>query len=115
AQASLESRGMAAFKTEMRDLVDPVEVGKKTSYLLKITNQGTAPAGGIEVKAFVPKEMKFVGSKAPVAEQVNGPVITFAKVDNLEPGKTVEYFVEVEALQPGVALFRFVISARSQE
>lgn len=106
AQKGLEILGIPALRVEMRDLDDPVEVGKRTAYLLKITNTGSLPANGIEVKAVLPDKMKYLGVRAVAKEQVIGQTITFAKVDGLEPNKTLEYFIDVEAVKPGDARFR---------
>jgi hypothetical protein len=102
----LEILGVAALKTELTDLNDPVEVGKKVIYQMSISNTGSAPVSRIEVKGIVPDLMKAVGAKGPTRATITGPSIAFDKVDILQPGAKIRCLFECEALKAGDVRFR---------
>jgi uncharacterized repeat protein (TIGR01451 family) len=103
----LEIEGIAAIRMEMRDDVDPVEVGKNAIYRMTLTNTGSAPAKSIEVKATLPLELlKAVRASGPTKETIAGRFITFDKVDSLQPGAKVMFIFECQALKEGDARFK---------
>jgi uncharacterized repeat protein (TIGR01451 family) len=110
AQASLEIFGLPALKTEFRDLEDPVQVGQKVRYELKITNQGDLPAKDIDIKATVPVEMKFAKA-TPVQPNVQGLTLTFPKIAILQPGEAQTLTIEVDTLKAGDVRFRVEVSS----
>ena len=55
AKAGLEILGIPAFKLEVVDLDDPVEVGKKLTYRIEVTNTGSLPGNQVEVRAVGPQ------------------------------------------------------------
>jgi uncharacterized repeat protein (TIGR01451 family) len=108
-QAALEIFGLPALRTEMVDRGDPAKIGDKVGYDIKITNQGTLPATDIEVQATVPVEMKILDTKGATQPNVVGQVVTFPKAPPLEPGKTLIYTIEVEALKAGDVRFHMEV------
>ena len=58
AEASLEIVGIPALRMEVVDEGDPVEVGKTVTYRIEITNTGSLPATKVEIKAFIPAELR---------------------------------------------------------
>lgn len=102
----LKIDGIAALKTSLIDLNNPVEVGKNALYRMTITNTGSAPTSRIELKAIVSELMKPIRATGPTRETVAGRLITFDKVDNLQPGQTITFQFECEALKDGDARFR---------
>jgi len=113
AQAALEIQGRPGLGFKMIDIGDPVEVKKTLTYQITVTNTGTLVANQVEVKGIAPAEMKLVGAKGPGTVQGNiaGQVVTFGKLDNVEPGKSYVYTIEVEALKAGDVRFRAEMSA----
>ena len=116
AQAAIEIFGLPTFKTEMVDRGDPAEVGKTVSYDVNITNPGTLPATDIEVRALVPAEMKVMkASGGPFQPDIQGQTVSFQKIPTLEPGKTVSFTIEVEAMRAGDVRFRIEIRSPNLE
>ncbi len=105
-EAPIEIRGLPAFRLEVVDVDDPVEVGGKTTYKIDVTNQGSLAGNQVAIAAIVPPEMKVMNATGPSAHQINGQQVTFAPVDSLAPQQTLSYTVEVEALRPGDVRFR---------
>jgi uncharacterized repeat protein (TIGR01451 family) len=102
-QATLEIVGVAGLKLEMKDEGDPVEVGKRVTYRVQVTNTGTSKASGVEVKVQLPPELQPVaeGTGGPSPPLIVGRVVTFGKVEALAPKVTLEYTVVAQALKKG--------------
>lgn len=101
AEAALEIRGAPAFKLEVGDTVDPVQVGGRTTYRIAVTNQGSLPGQGVVVIATVPAEMRIVNTNGPTQARVEGQQITFPEVNDVRPQQVLSYTVDVDALRPG--------------
>lgn len=115
AQAAVEILGVPALRLEMKDVGDPTEVSKRVTYEIDLTSTGSLPANAVEVKAIVPKQFKILSAKGPAAEKVAGQEITFARVDGLEPNRSVKYVIEVEAVQEGDVRFRVEVRAQHMD
>jgi uncharacterized repeat protein (TIGR01451 family) len=113
AQSQLQILGTPSLDTKIVPIGDPVQVGKRLTYSIQITNRGSLPAKQLELKAVVPNEFKIVGTKGASLETVAGQTVTFAKVDGPEPGKTLEYTIEVEGLKAGDVRFRAEVRAQA--
>jgi uncharacterized repeat protein (TIGR01451 family) len=106
AQQPLEILGVAALKLEAVDIGDPAEVGKQVTYQIEVTNTGTLPANQVEIKATIPAEMQPLRGDGPTLAQIDKQVVTFGKVEALQPNQTVRYNIEVKAIKPGDVRFR---------
>jgi uncharacterized repeat protein (TIGR01451 family) len=111
AEANIEIRGLPAFRLNVTDRDDPLEVGRRTVYTIEVTNEGTLPGSRVEVVAEVPRQMRFVAATGPAVYTVEGSKVKFAALDGLAPRQTWTYTVEVTALEPGDA--RFQVELRS--
>jgi uncharacterized repeat protein (TIGR01451 family) len=112
AEAALEIRGVPAYRLEVGDTTDPVQVGGRTSYRILVTNQGSLPGNGVEITAIVPKELRVVNANGPSQSRVDGQRITFLPMNNVAPKTTLTYEVDVEAREPGDV--RFHVELRAQ-
>jgi uncharacterized repeat protein (TIGR01451 family) len=111
AETAVEIRGVPAYKLEVVDTDDPVEVGAKTTYKIAVTNQGTLPGSQVRITAIVPKQMRLINANGPTKPEIeqpgaDGQRINFPPVDTLAPKAVLNYSIEVEALQPGDIRFR---------
>jgi uncharacterized repeat protein (TIGR01451 family) len=106
AEAGVEIRGLPAFRLEVIDRPDPIEIGGRTTYTINVTNQGSLPGNQVQITAYVPKEMRVINARGPSTPRVEGNTITFPGVDSVQPKQTLEYTVEAEALQAGDVRFR---------
>jgi hypothetical protein len=96
-----EVLGVPGLQMEVRDLHDPLQVGERTSFVIKVTNPGTLAANQVEVIAKVPKEFKPLRVQGPILGKIEGQTVRFPAIDNVRPGATATYNIEVEALAPG--------------
>jgi uncharacterized repeat protein (TIGR01451 family) len=119
ARAPLEIIGIPAFRLEVIKLGDPVEIGKRLTYEIAVTNTGSLPANQVKVDAFVPAELKPVRATGPrltptgnpVAATVTGQDVSFAAVDGVQPNQTLTYTIEAEGLKAGDVRFRTTLQA----
>jgi len=112
AKAAIEILGTPAFNLEVKDIGDPVQVGNKLTYEIKATNPGSLVAKGVEIKAFVPKELRILQTTGASKESIAGQVVTFEKMD-LNAGQSATYRIEVQAdnVGPGDVRFRVELNA----
>lgn len=103
--------GIPALLLEVIDIVDPVEVGQQTTYVIEVTNQGTADGTEIVIVAELPASQRLVSTDGPTAGNVNGRLITFSALPELDPGATVRWTVTVEAIEAADARFRVKMTA----
>ncbi len=102
-EAALEILGLAGLNLQLTDEGDPVEVGKRVTFRVKVTNTGSAPASGIELRLTLPPELQPVpdSARGPSASLITGQVVSFSKVESLPPKVTLEYTIEAQALRKG--------------
>jgi len=112
AEAAVEIRGLPAFRLEVIDHPDPIEVGGRTTYTIDVTNQGSLPGNQVQITAYVPNEMRIINARGPTTPRIQGNTITFPGIDSVQPKQTVEYIVEAEAIRAGDVRFR--VELRSQ-
>lgn len=106
ASAVTEVKGIPAILLECVDLEDPIEVGTKTTYVITVTNQGSAVGTNIAVKCTLPKEQQFVSAVAPAKETVVGQTVTFAPLKSLAPKAKATYRVVVKGVAAGDVRFK---------
>lgn len=95
--------GIPAILLEVVDIEDPVEVGKQTTYVISVTNQGTAPGTNIKVGADLPAESTYVSATGPSQATAAGKRVTFGPLASLAPGQKAEWRMTVTATAPGDA------------
>ncbi len=113
--ASCETKviGIPAILLEVIDLDDPVEVGKTTTYVITVTNQGTAPDTNIQVIATIPDQAEYVSATGATPPKAEGQKVTFSAVAKLEPKQKVEWRLIVRAKKPGDV--RFALEMNSDQ
>jgi uncharacterized repeat protein (TIGR01451 family) len=106
-------KGIPAILVECIDVEDPDEVGTTDVYIIRVTNQGTAPGTGIRVVGEVPGQMSYESSSGATTGTANGRTITFAPLATLAPRATAEWRVVVMCNEPGDA--RFMVRVTSDQ
>jgi len=106
-------RGIPAILLECIDLDDPIEVGSQETYVITVTNQGTAADTNIVIECVLPAEEQFVSANAQTKETVKGQTITFAPVKSLDPKAVATFRIVVKALKSGDV--RFKVSMTSDQ
>lgn len=98
--------GISAALLEVVDVDDPVEVGSRTTYLIRVTNQGSATATGIQVSCTLEDNVRYISSTGATVGAVDGNRVNFAPLDSLAPKGRASWRVIVEALKPADTRFK---------
>jgi uncharacterized repeat protein (TIGR01451 family) len=101
ASAKTDVMGIAAILLEVVDVSDPIEVGKNETYIVTVTNQGSAPDTEIAVKCTLEDSMQFVSAGGATAGSFADGVITFQPLATLAPKAKASWKVEVKAAKAG--------------
>jgi uncharacterized repeat protein (TIGR01451 family) len=112
AESSVAIIGNPALVLNVATPPAAVEIGKRLTFQIQVKNQGTVAARAIEVTGFAPAELRAIKGSGPVEARIdaNG-TITFPAVDELQPGATLNYTVQVEGAQIGDTRFRAEVKA----
>ena len=105
ATASTNVRGIPAILLEVIDEIDPVAIGKQTTYVITATNQGSAVGTNIQIVCKLEKEQQYVSSSGATNARVQGRTITFQPLSELPAKEMAQWRVTVQARQPGDVRF----------
>jgi uncharacterized repeat protein (TIGR01451 family) len=119
AEACTQFVGVSALTIDLTDREDPLIVGAKTSYVIPISNVGSAPVEDLKVRVLVPTGMKLSRTLPPeFVKQEPSPAgqwLEFAPLPKLDAGKLVTYEIFVEAAQVGEQRLRVEVTAKQLE
>lgn len=104
--APLNVEGVAAILLEVIDVEDPIEIGANVTYIITVTNQGSAEDSNIVVECGLPDEVEYVSSDGPTRATATGKVVRFAPVASLAPKAKLVYRVVVKGLEAADVRFR---------
>jgi uncharacterized repeat protein (TIGR01451 family) len=96
-QACTEWKGHPALLLEVIDTVDPLLPGEETTYVIRVTNQGTADDHNVAVKALYPAQISPVSAAGHTETQVKGKNVTVTPYPVLAPGQYVEWQIKAKA------------------
>ncbi len=100
-----EVKGVPAILLECVDLADPIEVGGNETYVITVTNQGSAVGTNIVIATTLPAEQTYVSSNGPTKAKAEGKKVTFAPLASLAPKAKATYRVVVKASAAGDVRF----------
>ena len=104
-----EVRGIPAILMEVVDLEDPIEVGSNETYVITVTNQGSAPATGVKVKIDLPENVSYVSSTGATKALVGptpGRSFELGALGSLAPKGKATWRIVVRGNEPADARFR---------
>jgi len=106
AHTTTRVEGVSSVVLEIVDRDDPIEVAGETLYEIRVTNQGTKPASGVQVAASLPKEIEALEIDGPSEGVIDGEKIVFEPLAELAAGATETYRVHVKCHGEGNVRFR---------
>lgn len=104
--ACTEWRGYPALLLEVIDTEDPLLVGEQTTYVIQITNQGTARDTNILLDVALPSNLRVVNATGATRGNVSPNRVQFDAYPVLNPKEIIEFRVVAEAIAEGDARFR---------
>ena len=113
ASASTLVEGIPALLLEVVDLSDPIEIGANVTYVITVTNQGSAVANNIKLVCTLEANQEFVSSSGSSKSEAKDKVISFIPLPQLAPQAKATWNVVVKSLKPGDV--RFTVEMTSAE
>ena len=111
AQTQTMVKGIPAILLECVDVDDPIEVGAMETYLITVTNQGSADGTNIVISCSLPAAQAFVSAAGPTQHRVAGNTITFAALPSLAPKAKQVYKVVIKGVGTGDTRFRVTLTS----
>lgn len=105
AVAQTTYEGIPAVLLEVVDIDDPIQVGGNETYVITVTNQGTAPDTNIRLTVTLEEEQSFVSATGPTRATAQGRTITLAPLATLAPKAQATWRVIVRCDRPGDVRF----------
>jgi uncharacterized repeat protein (TIGR01451 family) len=99
--AQIQVQGISDLAIKVIDRDSPIEVGKAAVYEIKVTNQGSAAATGVQVQATLSEGMALTQARGPTQHRLEGRQVFFASLPNLQPQGQAVYYVTALAQTPG--------------
>ena len=93
--------GIPAVLLEVVDVEDPIEVGKDETYIIEVTNQGTAPATNLRLTCKLEESQEYVSGSGATTVTAAGRTITTAPLPSLAPKQKATWKIVVKALKAG--------------
>jgi len=106
ASAKTSVVGIGAVRLEVIDIDDPVEVGERATYVITVTNQGSAPDTNIRVDCVLEDKVEYVSSAGATTGSVMGNMVNFAPLHTLAPGTKATWRIVVKGVRPGDVRFK---------
>ncbi len=102
---STEVTGIPAILLEVVDLEDPAPVGSQTTYVVTVTNQGSAPGTNIKIICELEANQTFVSGSGATNATSRGRTITFAPIASLGPKQRAQFRIVVDNASAGDVRF----------
>lgn len=103
--------GIPALLLEVVDVEDPVRIGNRATYVIRVTNQGSANATNIRVVCVLEDNVQYVSSAGSTASSVEGETVKFLPLGTLAPQAKAAWRVVVAAVSPGDVRFKTMMNA----
>jgi uncharacterized repeat protein (TIGR01451 family) len=103
--------GLPAVRMDVIDLEDPIEVGRNTTYIITVTNQGTAADTNIRIICSLEDRVQYISSAGDTAGLLMGNTINFAPLHSLAPKAKAVWRVVVKGVRPGDIRFKVTMSS----
>jgi uncharacterized repeat protein (TIGR01451 family) len=114
-ECTIEVRGIPAILLEVVDINDPVEVGGNETYVITVTNQGSAPGTNIVIECTLGDQQSLVSAGGVTNAQTSGQMVRFAPLPSLAPSAKAEFRVVVTANSAGDIRFKTSMTSDQTE
>jgi uncharacterized repeat protein (TIGR01451 family) len=91
------------------------EVGKNETYIITVTNQGTAPDTNIKIKVFLEDSMQFISAGGATRGAFVDGAVTFEALPSLAPKAKTTWQVVVKAVKAGDVRLRVTMNTDELE
>ena len=78
---------------DIDDMVDPIEIGAATSYVIRVVNQGTKTATNVRLQVDFPAGIQPVSVDGNLPNEIRGQQVLFAPITSMSPNDEVKLVV----------------------
>ncbi len=103
--------GIPAILLEVVDTEDPVEVGGEVTYIIKVTNQGSAPGTNIRVNCVLPPSQSFISGSGSSAVKGDARSVTMDVLPVLGARAVATWTLKIRAVSAGDSRFLTFLSS----
>jgi uncharacterized repeat protein (TIGR01451 family) len=103
--------GIPAVMLEVVDLEDPVRIGNRATYMISVTNQGSATSTNIRIACILENNVQYISSAGATASSVVGDTVRFLPLGSLAPKDKAIWRVVVAAVRPGDVRFKVIMTS----
>ncbi|MHC4982064.1 MAG: DUF7507 domain-containing protein [Planctomycetota bacterium] len=104
-------KGIPAILLECVDVEDPIEVGTNVTYVITVTNQGSAVGTNIVIKCTLPAGQEFVSATGPTDATAEENVISFEPLGSLAAKAKATYRVVAKGTEAGDVRFKVSLTS----
>jgi uncharacterized repeat protein (TIGR01451 family) len=102
--------GISAVLVEAIDVSDPLEVGQNQTYIITVTNQGSAPTTNVKLICTLEDQMEFVSATGQTNGKSEGKTVTFEPMASLGAKGKAVWQVVVKAKDAGDVRFKINVT-----
>ncbi len=102
--------GIPAVMLEVIDLEDPVRIGNRATYMISVTNQGSADSTNIRIACILENNVQYISSAGATTSSVVGDTVRFLPLGSLAPKDKAIWRVVVAAVKPGDVRFKVIMN-----
>jgi len=110
ATAKTSVTGIPGVLLEVVDIEDPVNIGSLVTYVITVTNQGSAHSTNIRIICVLEDNIQYVSSAGTSPGSVEGSTIRFAPLGILPPKAEATWRVVGTAVKPGDVRFKVTMN-----
>lgn len=103
--------GIPAVMLEVVDLEDPIRVGNRATYMISVTNQGSADSTNIRIECILEDNVQYVSSAGATTSSLMGDRVRFLPLGSLTPQDKAVWRVVVSAVRPGDVRFKVIMNS----
>jgi uncharacterized repeat protein (TIGR01451 family) len=98
--------GIPGVLLEVIDIEDPVAIGSLVTYVIAVTNQGSARCTNIRIACVLEDNVQYVSSPGISPGSIKGNTVRFAPLGSLAPKSKATWRVMATAVKPGDVRFK---------
>ena len=110
AEAIIQAEGVPSLMFEVVDLEDPIEVGKETTYEIRIANTGTMHCTNVKLTAAMSDGLSVGSVSSNVPHQMVGQTLVFEPIAKLPVKGDLIVRVKAKGTMPGDQRFKVQLS-----
>ena len=106
---------LAELLFTVSDVSDPIEIGSDTTYVIRLSNNGSKPDTNVRIVVEIPPGMRPVGGDGPTASIVQGQYIAFEPLSRLAPKSEAVFKVTAKGVVDGLQLIKVQVASDELE